>query len=271
MAFDPNNLPMKVREAWQQGPSGWKLVVQRCLDVGINDPNRLADFIFYLNHPERDGKKIEAGDQKSIEEWKYFRAAVKDYIGMRSLPEGPHTPTTPAVNWVGSDAEWEEIRRAWGDEILAWAKVAPHGKEAKEFTPPDWLRSDYETVFFWKSADPASDCIASRRKRLQGLAMLRGDVQYWEQRWSASGIGAIVLRTAAETAIKDYRKLIVTEKLCPESAKLRLQAISKDVIYQMFLGMFQLLSPQALKGGTAAQGVVAEIVNQILSRALKKS
>lgn len=83
MAFDHNALPMMVREAWQQKPIDWKFVAQRCLNLGINHPNKLADFVFYLTYPKREGAQIEASDQQAIELSKYCRAQVKDFIGVQ--------------------------------------------------------------------------------------------------------------------------------------------------------------------------------------------
>ncbi len=266
MSFDHNNLPITVREAWAQKPSDWKLVVQRCFVVGINDPNKLADFVYYLTYPEREGSPIAASDQKAIEQWKYCRAQVKDFLGVQQNAKTPYIPTTPAKNWVFTEDEWNDVRRNWGNEVVAWAKIPPSGKEAKEFAPPDWLKADFATVFFWKSADPSCDRIANRRKSLQGLAMIRDDMWYWKKRWSVSDVGARVLQSTAETAIRDYRSFIIDRKMCPESAKLRLQAISKDVIYQLFLGMFQLLSPQGLKGAGQFDGQIVDILNKLIPK-----
>ena len=265
MAFDPNNLPMKVREAWQQGAAGWKDVVLRCLEVGINDPNRLADFLFYLNHPERNGAPIKAGDGKSIEQWKYYRAMVKDFIGVQSIPKGPQTPNAQAVNWIYSDAEWEQIRTAWGDEVLAWAKLPPiYKRETKQFDVPSWLAADYKTVIFWKSLEPANTCIASPHKRLQGVALIKDDMDYWEKRWSKSQVGAQVLQSTAMVSVKDYTDLVLVQQLCPESAKLRLQALSKDLMYKMFVGMFQMLGPVGLKGGTPEHDRLTGIIKDLM-------
>ena len=96
--------------------------------------------------------------------------------------------------------------------------------------------------------------------------MIRDDVLYWQKRWSESSTVARVLQSTAATAIGDYRSSINEKKLCPESAKLRLQAISKDVVYQIFLGRFQMMSPQGLKGAGQLDGQIVDILNKICLR-----
>ena len=185
---------------------------------------------------------------------------------MQAKTNGPYIPTKAGRKWVFSDAEWEDVRKACGNEIVAWAKVPPIGKKAKEFAPPEWMRPDYAKVFFWKLADPGCDCIANHRKSLPGLAIICDDVLYWQKRWSESSTVARVLQSTAATAIGDYRSSINEKKLCPESAKLRLQAISKDVVYQIFLGRFQMMSPQGLKGAGQLDGQIVDILNKSCSR-----
>lgn len=91
-------------------------------------------------------------------------------------------------------------------------------------------------------------------------------VWYWQKRWSQSSTGAGVLQSIAATAIGDYRSFIIEKQLCPESAKLRLQAISKDIVYQMFPSMFQMTSPQGQKGAGQLDGQIVDILNKICLR-----
>lgn len=51
-------------------------------------------------------------------------------------------------------------------------------------------------------------------------------------------------------------------KMCPKSTYYRLVGIGKDVIYQMFLGMFQLLSPVGLANAAASSANMAELLNK---------
>lgn len=50
--------------------------------------------------------------------------------------------------------------------------------------------------------------------------------------------------------------------MCPKSAYYRLVVIGKDVIYQMLLGMFHLLSPVGLANAAASSANMAELLKQ---------
>ena len=50
--------------------------------------------------------------------------------------------------------------------------------------------------------------------------------------------------------------------MCPKSACDRLVGIGKDVIYQMFLGMFQLRSPVGLANAAAWSANMTELLNK---------
>jgi len=118
---------------------------------------------------------------------------------------------------------------------------------------------EIKTVFVWKSPDAKKDCPVFKDDRVQIIAKLRDDRNYWEWRtaqlfsksstWSLTDrdrgrrIELAICHEAAETAIRDYRLFIVDKKLCPPAAHQKLLQINKDTIYEMFLGMFQLLSP----------------------------
>jgi hypothetical protein len=89
MAFNPSTLPAAVRSAFQYGPIAWPLVVQEGIKAGITDVNKLTDIVFYLHHPERNGKPIQSGEQTLIDQWKSFRILVKpavEHAPPRSTP-----------------------------------------------------------------------------------------------------------------------------------------------------------------------------------------
>jgi len=62
MSFDPKKLPSRVYEAFKLGAVAWPLVVQKAVAEGITDVDELASIVFYLNHPERNGRPISAGE-----------------------------------------------------------------------------------------------------------------------------------------------------------------------------------------------------------------
>jgi hypothetical protein len=133
------------------------------------------------------------------------------------------------------------------------------------------MRDNYKTVFAWKSVNPNITCAANPKQRLQILAMLRDDKTYWNWRTGGSHVGTLSLQTAAETAIRDYRDYIVLRKMCPKAAYNRLVSINKDVIYQMFLGLFQLLGPKGVptkfaEGTEAIANGIGELIKAMTAK-----
>ncbi len=252
MAFNPKtDLKPQIYEQYKLGPLAWPAVVKTAVE--LNDPDKkyrdvdwLASVVFYLHHPERNGRKIDPGETAMIAEWKNWRTLIKPMVPAMAAtkPESPGS-ATPAAKWELDAVEAWEIQKTWGKEIIDWVKIPPEGKAAKEFSPPPSMRGDYKTVFVWKSLDAKKDCplMSQPYKRVQIVALLRDDKAYWDARTKGNRIQTDMLQTAAATAIRDYRDYIVNRKFCPPAAFNRLVQVNKDVIYEMFLGMFQLLSP----------------------------
>lgn len=268
MAFTPNSLPATVREAYNtMGVVGWVGVVQTAIQAGIRDVDRLASIVFYLHHPERNGKQIASYESSMIKEWKAFRTLIVAMVPHATIPAPETTePVGGTVEWTVDPVEAWKIQKAWGKELADWAMIAPVGTEAAEFSPPSSMRDHYKTVFAWKSSNPNLTCIANPKQRLQILAMLRDDKAYWDWRTGGSHVGTLSLSTAAATAIRDYRDYIVNRKMCPRAAYLRLLDVNKDVIFQMFLGLFQLLGP---KGVPTAHAVGSEAIANTIGELIK--
>jgi hypothetical protein len=76
MSFDPKTLPLTVQTAFKQGPLAWALVVENCLHTGIEDPDKLADIVFFLHHPERNGRPLLSVETTLIKQWKGFRTLI---------------------------------------------------------------------------------------------------------------------------------------------------------------------------------------------------
>lgn len=76
MAFDPKSLPSNVYKAYQIGAFNWMVVVEEAIKVQMNDKSELASIVFYLHHPERNGKPIAAHEVKEINQWKAFRTLI---------------------------------------------------------------------------------------------------------------------------------------------------------------------------------------------------
>ena len=62
--FDPAALPATVQQFFKKGGAGWRQAVPAAIDGRIVDPRRLADLMFFMQHPER----MTAGVGKLIEE-----------------------------------------------------------------------------------------------------------------------------------------------------------------------------------------------------------
>jgi phospholipase D1/2 len=63
--FRLSNLPAPVQQAFKKkGSAAWRDAVKEARNAGIDDPQRLADLIFFMQHPER----MAAGVGKVIEE-----------------------------------------------------------------------------------------------------------------------------------------------------------------------------------------------------------
>lgn len=80
MSFNPNTLPPTVYTAFKQGPTFWPLLVQRAVQAGIRDVDFITSVVFYLHHPERNGRAIEANESAMISQWKAFRETIKFQI-----------------------------------------------------------------------------------------------------------------------------------------------------------------------------------------------
>lgn len=206
-----------------------------------------------------NGKTLDALFQSLVSK-KVSDEAYQAWLKSQSAPAP--APAKPAVDWDLSAKEVADIRKEWGEQILAWAKVPPNGTDSMEFSPQK--NSDrYVTVFCWKSLTPNTTCVANPKERIQFLAMLRDDMGFWLQRSGGSQRTATILQYTAACAVRDYRGFIIGQKMCPKSAYYRLVSIGKDMIYQMFLGMFQLLSPVGLAGAAGASGTIAETINKM--------
>ncbi len=163
-----------------------------------------------------------------------------------------------AENWDVPEELYMKLVRNWGSELATWYLVPPprNRPEAKAFQPPPQLAGHYKTVLAWKTASPTRDC-PLRPQNIQILALLRDDDEYWTRQSKGSRIAKEIGQTCARTSIQDYRDYVLRQGLCPRRAHARLVAIQKDMAYEMFLGMYSLLSPQTGVASSGAQLVEA--------------
>jgi hypothetical protein len=79
MTMDPTFLPPRTYYAYRLGRRAWSIVVQAAIHEGIRDKDCLADIVFYLNHPEMQGRPITLSDAALIDEWKRHRSRLFTY------------------------------------------------------------------------------------------------------------------------------------------------------------------------------------------------
>jgi len=104
MAFRVNDLPAAAQAAFNNGPLAWMLVVQECIKAGMTNADELASIVFYLHHPERGGKPIQASEKTLVEQWKAFRDLIKPLLV--NLPASnkpskfPSVTSSEYIRWV---------------------------------------------------------------------------------------------------------------------------------------------------------------------------
>ena len=76
--FSPN-----VREAFRDSAAFWPITVDAAIKSGVRDPDKLADLVYYMHHPERmngnKGRALDASEPNFdalVEEWQAFRSIV---------------------------------------------------------------------------------------------------------------------------------------------------------------------------------------------------
>jgi hypothetical protein len=78
MSFNPKTLPPTVYDSYlKYGVLGWTIIVQFAIKEGVKDTNTLVNIVFYLHHPELDGRPIYKNEVKFIAEWKAFYTMIK--------------------------------------------------------------------------------------------------------------------------------------------------------------------------------------------------
>jgi len=140
--FNPNTLPPGVREAFNLGMLGWSLMVQRAVQEGITDLDRLASIVFYMHHPERNGKPIEAWEQSMISQWKGFRTLIAAQLNYKPKP----TPPTPPANGGGGSSSPTEDQLAKAQELIKKMKLEGKLTAAQSSWASTVTRDVYENV-----------------------------------------------------------------------------------------------------------------------------
>ncbi len=96
MAFNPNRLPADVREAFKMGALAWPLAVSRAVQANIVSLSYLTDMVFYMHHPERIGRPLDASETGLIEEWRSFQFLIRPTIPHHKKAAPDATADSPA-------------------------------------------------------------------------------------------------------------------------------------------------------------------------------
>ncbi|MBL8231872.1 MAG: hypothetical protein JNL98_25465 [Bryobacterales bacterium] len=99
MAFNPSNFPPSLRAEYERAkrsPVLWPVVVMEAARVNIKDEATLTNIVFFLHHPELNGRAIAAYETKLVEEWKWWRGMVKKMIPNLNPPPKPSAPPSPS-------------------------------------------------------------------------------------------------------------------------------------------------------------------------------
>lgn len=80
MTLDPTFLPPKTYQSYKLGAGAWPSVIRTAAEEGIKDIDCLADIVFYLHHPEMEGRPLVPGETSLIDQWKQFRSRLPSVI-----------------------------------------------------------------------------------------------------------------------------------------------------------------------------------------------
>lgn len=84
MAFHPEHLPKTVCEFYKKGPLMWMAAVQAAIQVGIRNPDTLTNIVFYVHHPELEGRPLRKHETKLIADYNVFRTMIKAVTPVRN-------------------------------------------------------------------------------------------------------------------------------------------------------------------------------------------
>ena len=224
--FRLGDFPPPARKFFNDAPLVWPTAVAAAIEGGETDLNDLTNLVFYMHHKERMdgqiGRPLEKGEKdfdKLAAEWTGFQTMVRPML--TTAGGGNTSPQPPTVEWKLLPHERSGVLEAGGKAFLGWAETAPKDKvETAEFSPTAKEQDKFKTIFAWKSASPNLTCLASPKKRLQFVMMLRDDLTFWRAH-SKTENQAVIMQTAQAAAIRAYRLHVLEHKLCPEAARLK--------------------------------------------------
>lgn len=245
--FDLSKFSAEVRAAFREAPAFWPITVDAAIKSGVRDPDKLADLIFFMHHPERmtgnKGRALktsEANFDALVEEWQAFRSIVMPIL----LPKVPEV-SAGAKDWDLNGAQRHSLHGLGGKALVEWAALPPSAPaETMAFASQ---KPDIKRILAWKSQDPKSLCLASPQKRIQLFLMPPDSLDYWKKRMP-DGNMAEIKSTAIRGSNRAYRKHIIENKLCPKAAFNLEVAESRSLILKMAAELFAMMPIPGVKG-----------------------
>ncbi|MET1412130.1 hypothetical protein ABVF61_07690 [Roseibium sp. HPY-6] len=268
MSFNTMSLPQSVQNVFYNNSiTDWNVLYWAARNAGISDTNKIADLLFYHAHKELVFPGGSMALQPGIKNYNSLVAEWKKYKQFaQSLAHGtPETTTTtasqdflddlgveyedliygkPAEGWT-SHALGQKIQESWGREVADYCRKKPSSEtrpSAAIFSLSESVSTHLGTAIVWKCRSPREYCNCQNKIMVVGL--LRSEKDYWLRQTANNAVKSAILCETAQAAVRDYRRWVVAHQMCPPEAYQKLYSLSQDATYQMFLGMFRLLSPQ---------------------------
>ena len=235
MAFDPTTLPKPVYEKYKLGAIAWPLVVQKAVLEHITDVDRLTSIVFYLHHPERNGRAIESWEIKEVTEWKNFRSLVRPMVPVMSKPSepSPSDVQTPAEEWRKNIDR--QLRASWlSDEARAYALEIPiHDVEVKVFSSSDQVYGD---IVVWKSLNP-NRCVTKPSGQVQIYQEWPRSMSFYLSKALGDEAQAKLLWDIFTTLNLWYYYHVVIQGNCPNNVK-NLIRIESAEVFKVGMSLF---------------------------------
>lgn len=276
MSFNIQALPPRLQDTFYEAVD-FNVVYWAARQSSISDQNKLTDLLFYHAHKElvypggsMPLKPGMANYNALVAEWRKFKQIVQSLAhGQPNKPSSSSGPSEasqdflddldieyedlifgkPAEGWT-SHALSKKIQDAWGREVAAYCRKPPASDgrpSAGSFDVPKSVSSHVGHAIVWKARNPRDHCrhgAGRSHYKIMVLGLLRYDRDYWLGQTGNNPRQAGILSETARVTVWDYRRCVVTHQMCPHAAYQKLLSSSRDVIYEMFIGMFQLMSPQ---------------------------
>lgn len=211
--FNPRDLPSDVYTAFKKGPGAWKIVLQRALDAGIKNVDRLADIMFFLAHPERKGRQINSGESTAVREWNNWRDKIRPILDARKAARARVYPS--------------EVPK----EMIEWLEKPVRGVMTRRFRSAN--RKKFRFLIAWKSEKPKFGCgSGSQPADRSWFAAARDDLAYW-RKFTESQREASIVADAKRTYNEKIAWYMLEKKLCANAARRVLRKDDKKWLLQL--------------------------------------